>query len=484
MERQAKIVATLGPSTDDRIILKQLILAGMDVARLNFSHGSFDEHKKRIELIREISSEVNKPVTILQDLQGPKLRVGMLPSEGFLLSKDQLVALQPVEDSEELLDAHSSLQILPVAVPNLARAVKNGSRILMDDGNLELEVIEVKNSTVITKVVLGGRISSYKGVNLPGIDLKIPGFTEKDRGDLEFGLQNGVDAIAVSFVNNANDVIEVKDAISKICVDRIPPPVIAKLERPQAIENLDEILDAADGVMVARGDLGVETSPSTVPIIQKKIIDAAYHKAKLVITATQMLDSMINNPRPTRAEASDVANAILDGTDAVMLSGETAIGKYPLETVKMMDSIVKEAEANYQRWGYQGRNRRESTEFDAVALTRAAGELAAERNVRFIAVLTRSGKTAHLMSKIHPSVPILAFTPELTTYRSLSLYWGVIPYMVPHATTIEDMLALVEEAIIATTTIKSGEQIIFVSYLPIGEMLPPNFLLLHKIKGF
>ncbi len=483
MERRAKIVATLGPSSDDRDILKQLILAGMDIARLNFSHGSFDEHKKRIETIREISIEVNKPVTILQDLQGPKLRVGKLPPEGILLVKGQLVGLRPIEDENKDLDSEPSLVILPMAVPNLAHAVKSGNRILMDDGNLELEVIEVQNSTVITKVILGGKISSHKGVNLPGTDLKIPGFTDKDRQDLEFGLQNGVDAIAISFVSDSSDVIEVKNAIAKLCTHRIPPPVIAKLERPQAIENLDEILEAADGVMVARGDLGVETSPATVPIIQKKIIDAAYRKAKLVITATQMLDSMINNPRPTRAEASDVANAILDGSDAVMLSGETAVGKYPVQTVMMMDSIIKEAEANYQTWGFRGRLPLQPTDDDAVALTRAAGDLASERNVRFIAVLTRSGKTAHLMSKVHPEVPILAFTPETSTYRNLSLYWGVTPYMVPHATTIEDMLALVEEAIIATTPILPDEQVIFVSYLPIGEMRPPNFLLLHTIKA-
>jgi len=482
MERKAKIVATLGPSSDNEEVLKSLILAGMDVARLNFSHGTYDEHKKRIQTIRKVSEELNKPITILQDLQGPKLRVGKLPNDGFLLKKNQLVALQPIKSTIKEIKFSGDLVILPMDVPNLAHAVQPNNRILMDDGNLELEVVEVIDETVIGKVVLGGKISSHKGVNLPGVDLKIPGFTKKDRLDLEFGLAQGIDALAISFVCCASDVLEVKEAIKKIAPDKIPPPVIAKLERPQAIENLEEILDVSEGVMVARGDLGVETSPASVPIVQKRIIDAAYRHAKLVITATQMLDSMINNPRPTRAEASDVANAILDGTDAVMLSGETAVGKYPLETVKMMASIVQEAEANYQKWGERGKQPLDPTSDDAVALTRAAGELAADRDVKIITVLTQSGRTARLMSKVHLNVPILAFTSELSTFRNLNLYRGVTPYMVPHATNIEDMLAFVEEAIIASTTLGSGQQIIFVSYLPVGQMLPPNFLLLHTIK--
>jgi pyruvate kinase len=482
MERKAKIVATLGPSSDPEEMLKKLVNAGLDVARLNFSHGTYEEHKKRIETIRKVSNDLNKPITILQDLQGPKLRVGKLPDEGILLKAGQLVALQPIEARDDKNPLQNTLTVLPMDVPNLAAAVKPGNHILMDDGNLEVEVQKVAETTVIAKVVLGGKITSHKGVNLPGVDLKIPGFTQKDRADLEFGLQQDIDAIAISFVCNANDVLEVKNAVKKMAPHRIPPPIIAKLERPEAIQNLDEILSVADGVMVARGDLGVETSPASVPIVQKKIIEAAYRHAKLVITATQMLDSMINNPRPTRAEASDVANAILDGTDAVMLSGETAVGKYPLETVTMMASIVKEAEANYTEWSDLGKQQLEPTRDDAVALTRAAGELAADRDVKYIVVLTQTGRTARLMSKVHPNVPILAFTPEISTFRNLNLYRGVTPYLVPHATNIEDMLAFVEEAVIASTSIEAGEQIIFVSYLPVGEMRPPNFLLLHKIK--
>jgi pyruvate kinase len=480
MDRRAKIIATLGPSTNDEVILKKLIIQGLDIVRLNFSHGSHEDHLRSIKLIRKLSEELHKPIAILQDLQGPKLRVGKLPPEGIQLIVGQQIALTTI-DSPIIIDPNTDQIVLPLDVPNLARSVKNGDRILLDDGNLELEVLSKQGDTVHAKVVLGGKLTSNKGVNLPGTDLQIPGFTDKDKEDLKFGLENGIDAVAISFVTGPEDILKVKASIRELAPNRIPPPVIAKLERPQAIDKLEEILDVTDGVMVARGDLAVETSPACVPIFQKRIIDSAYRKAKYVITATQMLDSMINNPRPTRAEASDVANAILDGSDAVMLSGETAIGKYPLEVIAMMDSIIKEAEANYKNWGYTQKYPLDTTRDDAVALTRAAGELAFDRDVAYIAVLTQSGKTALLMSKVRPKVPIIAFTPERETFRMLSLFWGVKPYQVPYATTIEDMIAFVEEAIIATNPIKSGQQIIFVSGLPIGDMRPPNFLLLHTI---
>lgn len=484
MERRAKIVATIGPATESEEMLTKMVLAGMDVARLNFSHGSHEEHIARINTIRKISEDLHKPVTILQDLQGPKLRVGDLPKEGYLLVKGDIVALVPI-DSANLQHNNNNIRFtLPLDVPNLARSVKMGNRILLDDGNLELEVLEIDEDVVTAIVILGGKLTSNKGVNLPGANLNIPGFSEKDRADLKFGLLHGLDAVAISFVSTADDILEVRNAIKEMAPNRVPPPIIAKLERPEAIDNLEAIIDIADGVMVARGDLAVETSPASVPIIQKKIIDVAYRKAKLVITATQMLDSMINNPRPTRAEASDVANAILDGSDAVMLSGETAIGKYPVESVAMMNSIVLEAEANFIEWGYITKSMLQPTAVDAVAITRAAKELAQDRNVACIAVISQSGKTARLMSKVHPNVPILAFTPEIETYRHLSLYWGVSPYRIPHATTIEDMVAFVEEALIATTPIKPNDQIIFVSGLPIGDFRPPNFLLLHTIGDF
>ncbi len=482
MERKAKIIATLGPSSSNKKILKMMINAGVDIVRLNFSHGSHTDHLENIKLVREISKEIHKPITILQDLQGPKLRVGVLPPEGILLKKNQVIVLKTVHDQESnKISIENSILTLPLTVPNLAQNVKPKDRILLDDGHLELEIIRVEDESVFAKVIIGGNITSHKGVNLPGIDLKIPGFTQKDREDLKFGLTNGIDAVAISFVTGPEDILIVKQAISDISPKRIPPPIIAKLERPQAIAHLEEILDVSDGVMVARGDLAVETSPACVPIFQKRIIDAAYRKAKYVITATQMLDSMINNSRPTRAEASDVANAILDGSDAVMLSGETAVGKYPLEVVQMMDSIIQEAEANYQNWGYLKGHPSDPTQDDAIALTRAAGDLALDRDVSYIAVLTQSGKTALLMSKVRSKVPVLAFTPKEETFRLLPLYWGVKSYQVPYANTIKEMVAFVEAAILSTNIIEKGQQIIFVSGFPFNEIRPPNFLLLHTI---
>jgi pyruvate kinase len=330
-------------------------------------------------------------------------------------------------------------------------------------------------------VLLGGDLSSHKGVNLPGAQLTIPGFTEKDKADLAFGLEQGIDAVAISFVCTANDIEIVRQAIREFSPKRSETPIIAKLERPEALENLDSILKAADGVMVARGDLGVEMSPAFVPIAQKKIIQAANHAGKIVITATQMLDSMINNPRPTRAEASDVANAVFDGTDAVMLSGETASGKYPLESVQMMDAIVREAEMHFSEWGNVSRVPDEESQDDAIAITRAARELAHDRNVTAIAVFTQTGHTSLLMAKARPRVPILAFTPDEKTYLRMGLYWGVTPFLVPFASTMEEMLAIVESAIISSTTLQPGQQIVLISGFPIGSFRAPNFAFLHTV---
>lgn len=307
-----------------------------------------------------------------------------------------------------------------------------------------------------------------------------PGFTEKDHDDLQFGLHEGIDAVALSFVKDAEDVTTLRDTIRKISPEKADTPVIAKLELPQAIENLEEILDAADGVMVARGDLGVETSPSAVPILQKEIIQSANKKERLVITATQMLDSMIENPRPTRAEASDVANAILDGSDAVMLSGETANGKYPVESVKMMDAIIRESEAHFDKWGHLSI---ETGDFedDAVAISLAASKLAHDRKVAGIAVFTQSGRSAILQSKARPVVPILAFTPHERTYRRLGLYWGVIPHLVQFSTSLEDMIKHVEKALINFTKISAGQKVVLVSGFPIGAMRSTNLALLHTV---
>ncbi|MDO9121382.1 MAG: pyruvate kinase, partial [Anaerolineaceae bacterium] len=368
--RFAKIVCTLGPSSSDCETITKLIEAGMDVARLNFSHGTHESHGILIKNIRECSKKVNRPVAILQDLQGPKLRVGKLPPEGVSLVAGQTLNLYTVGFGVE--DFEGEQKSLPLDVPNLARGVKAGNRILLDDGHLELLVTDVKGETVITTVVTGGLLTSNKGVNLPGAHLGIPSFTEKDRVDLEFGLANDVDYVAISFVETSLDIEIVREAMKEINPARANTPIIAKLERPEAVTNLHDIIHVTDGVMVARGDLGVETSPALVPSIQKEIIKTANRHAKVVITATQMLESMIHNPRPTRAEASDVANAIFDGTDAVMLSGETANGMYPVETVKMMDSIVREAEKHTHEWGYAEEFPKDAIKSDALSMCAAA----------------------------------------------------------------------------------------------------------------
>jgi len=483
MQRNAKIVATIGPSCQDEATLRALIMAGLDVARLNFSHGTHEDHAERIKLIRRLSDEIGKPVTILQDLQGPKLRVGNLPPKGIALAVGQKVKLASVEEQGDLQAGEDGSTFIPMDVPDLAGALSTGNRILLDDGHLELQVTGVGDKEIEADVVLGGLLTSHKGVNLPGSHLNIPGFTEKDKSDLAFGLEQGIDFVAISFVRAAQDIITVREAIRTLSQERAETPIIAKLERPEAIDNLDEIISVTDGVMVARGDLGVETSPAYVPIVQKRIIQEANRQSKIVITATQMLDSMIVNPRPTRAEASDVANAVFDGTDAVMLSGETASGSYPLESVKMMDSIVRAAEEHFSEWGLHETRPEEPERDDAISITRAARELAHDRNVAAIAVFTETGKTALLMSKARPQVPILAFTPVMHTYQRLCLYWGVVPFFVPYDSTVEGMITHLEAAIVSSTQIEPGQQVVVITGFPVGSKIPPNFALLHTIRG-
>jgi pyruvate kinase len=378
-----------------------------------------------------------------------------------------------------------------VDFPDLPQCVTPGGRILLDDGNLELVVVSIGDEQVETRVVVGGTLKPHKGVNLPRANLDIPALTEKDEADLAFGLEQGVDAVAMSFVRSGADVARVRNAIARLAPDKKDTLIIAKLERPEALENLHEIVEAADGVMVARGDLGVELSPQEVPIAQKQIIATANHHAKLVITATQMLESMINNPRPTRAEASDVANAIFDGTDAVMLSGETAVGKYPVKSVETMAAIIRQAEVYLPKWGHWSGElgpeasgvvtMGETSHDDALSITRAARELAHDLNVTAVAVFTVTGRTAQLISKARPRVPILAFTPNQRAYQRLSMLWGVIPCLVPFVDTLEGMLASVEEAIMTTTPIQPGQQVVLISGFPVGAMCPPNLALLHTV---
>jgi pyruvate kinase len=362
--------------------------------------------------------------------------------------------------------------------------VKPGGKILLDDGRLELVVKKIQKTDVITEVIQGGTLKSRKGINLPGAKLDFSALTEKDLLDLDFGLEHGVDVLALSFVRSAEDISLLRDAVSKSDPSRGNIPIIAKLEHPDAIENLHEIIHAADGVMVARGDLGIEMPPQSVPIIQKRIISSANKHLSYVIIATQMLESMISNPRPTRAEASDVANAVLDGADAVMLSGETAIGKFPIKTVKMMESIICQSEEHSDDWGRSELNLTEdSVHDDAVLITRAARELARDRDVEAVAVFTRSGRTARLMSKARPNVPILAFTPEQDTFQYLAMLWGTTPYLIPHAESIEEMISHVDSTVIEGTPVEAGQEIVLIAGFPIHKMMPPNLALLHKVQS-
>ncbi|RPI22336.1 MAG: pyruvate kinase [Chloroflexota bacterium] len=480
MKRYAKIVATLGPSSQSEEQIRRLITAGVNVTRLNFSHGTHADHAALIQKVRKISQEMDQPIAILQDLQGPKIRVAAIPEGPIHLYPGHKAILSSLSDEASPGDGEHPARI-PMDFPELTQCVQAGSRILLDDGNLELEVLSVRPGEVETRVILGGNLSSHKGVNLPGSEITIPGFTDKDRADLKFGLEQGVDLVAISFVRTPEDVMEVRRAMREIAPEAADTPIVAKLERPEALDNLEAILDQADGVMVARGDLGVEMNPATVPIAQKRIISAANMKNRFVITATQMLDSMINNPRPTRAEASDVANAIFDGTDAVMLSGETASGKYPIESVVMMDAIVRQAEAHYDEWGKCTDMPESIHDDDAFAMTQAASELAHDRNVSAIAVFTHTGRTALLMSKARPRVPILAFTPEFRTYQRSVVYWGVTPQLVPFASTMEAMIRFVEEGLLQSTPVQPGQQVVVISGFPVGAMRQPNFALLHTV---
>jgi pyruvate kinase len=472
--RRTKIVCTLGPATNTEDKVAALIAAGMNVARLNFSHGTHTEHAANIAAVRRLSRRLSKPVSILQDLQGPKIRTGTLEGGEAVLLKDQAPFTITTREVE------GTAAEVSTTYTGLPSDVQRGDRLLLDDGRMELQVERVEDTDVHTRVVHGGLLKEHKGINLPGVLVNIPSLTEKDREDLAFGVAQGVDYVAISFVRRPEDVAIVKRTLVEVDPNAAKLPVIAKLEKPAALDNLDAILQVSDGVMVARGDLGVELSPQEVPTAQKRIIEAANRQRKLVITATQMLESMMSNPLPTRAEASDIANAIYDGSDAVMLSGETATGQYPIEAVRMMAAIVKEAEGHSEEWG-RWHGVTESTSDDSVALARAARELAHDRDVTAIAIFTLTGRNARIMSKARPHVPILAFTPDPKTYQRLPMLWGVTPYLIPQADTVEAMLAHVEAGMLYDSPVRAGQQVIVIAGLPPSKLVPANFILLHTV---
>jgi len=446
-ERRAKIVCTIGPASNSEAMIRDLVRAGMDVARLNFSHGTHDDHAAVIARIRKVASEEQRPICVLQDLQGPKIRTGKLANgKPAVLTTGARIVLTPEEIVGDASRISVSLETLPAEV-------KEGARILVSDGLIELRVLSVRQREVECEVVNGGVLRESQGVNLPGVALSIPSMTEKDRSDLEFGLQQGVDLVALSFVRCPQDVAEIKAAIRALGKET---PVVAKLEKPQALEHLEEIFELADAVMVARGDLGVEVPPEEVPIIQKRIIAMGAQCRKPVITATQMLESMVESPRPTRAEASDVANAIFDGTDAVMLSGETARGKYPREAVEMMARIICSAEAHMEgtRPDRPSPGRRLSiAETICNSVARAADDL----DMKAIAVFTESGATARLVSKYRPRCPVYAFGDTPAVCNRMNLYWGVHPVLTASPTSAEQMVHSAEGELIRKGLVTAGD---------------------------
>ena len=467
--RHSKIVCTIGPASRSPRMIRKLMEAGMDVARLNFSHGSHEEHGQNIDMLREAAVELKKPLAILADLQGPKIRTGLMAGgTKVLLRAGQRFTITTAKVLGDSTRVSTVFRPLP-------HEVKSRDRILLADGIIELRVEKVKGQEVICQVANGGLLGENKGINLPGVKLRVPALTEKDRADLRFALKHGADYIAVSFVRRPEDVLLAKSLIRRAGRDT---PVVAKLEKPEAIENLEAILTVSDAVMVARGDLGVEMNPERVPVVQKNIIARAREFRRPVITATQMLESMTENPRPTRAEASDVANAIFDGTDAVMLSAETATGKYPIETVAMMARIIKEAEGSIHEFPRPvTQERLKIPETVAELVCHASREL----HMRLIAVFTHSGFTARLVSRYRPLVPIVAFSPDAPTRRRMALMWGVTPRSISDIAKIDGLAAIAEKRLLEERFVKRGDVIGIVAGTPMGIRGTTNFMKFHVI---
>jgi pyruvate kinase len=474
--RRTKILATLGPASATKDAIAALVRAGADAIRLNFSHGNHDEHERLIRLIREISAELDRHVPIVGDIQGPKIRIG------------EVYGTITLRDGEELEIVTSPLvgsnQRVSTPFVELTREVQPGERILLNDGLVELVVLEVRSDSVRTTVVRGGPISSKKGMNFPDTELTIPSVTAKDEKDVAFAVRNGIDYIAASFVQRADDVLNVRSLLASHGGESIG--VIAKLEKKQAVENIDSILEVSDGVMVARGDLGVELPPERVPIVQKRILQRASLAGRFAITATQMLESMTTNSRPTRAEASDVANSIFDGTDAVMLSAETASGAYPVESVRMMDRIVREAEQNPEFLAVKHREPFRTEAGDGVtdALAGAADYAARNIHARHIVVFTQSGFTARLISKFRPLPSVLALTSTEEVARRINILWGTTPLVLKDPGKYhEQIVEQVEIFLLEKGLVSPGETLVILMGSPLYERARTNVLRVHQVGG-
>jgi len=464
---RTKIVCTLGPATATREALRGLVDAGMDVARVNFSHGTHEQHAETIKLVRSVADELRQPVAILGDLQGPRIRIGDLAGP-VQLENGADVVLTPEADV-----AHANE--IPVTYERLAEDLHPGDRILIDDGLLELIVTEVKKPRVSARVLHGGSLRSHKGMNFPGVLVSAPSLTEKDRADVAFAIAQDFDYLGLSFVRRAQDVEELRALVPKGLL------IIAKIEKDSALANIEEIVQVSDAVMVARGDLGVELPFEAVPLAQKRIIGIANQYGRPVITATQMLESMVTNPRPTRAEASDVANAILDGTDAVMLSAETAAGRYPRLAVEAMTRIISEIEkspASQRRDERQPRGDTVSTEFAIAAASSAAVRML---GAPCLIVFTKSGFSARIVASHRPNVEILVLTDIPRTYRQLALIWGVVPELVPHANSYDEMVQMALNAVRTRGLAKAGDKVVVTAGVPFDVPGSTNTLKIETV---
>ncbi|MFF8863607.1 pyruvate kinase [Streptomyces sp. NPDC015139] len=470
--RRAKIVCTLGPATDSYDQIKALVEAGMDVARFNLSHGTHADHEERYQRVRKAADETGRSVGLLADLQGPKIRLGRFAEGPVLLERGDTFTIT-VEDGVQG-DRHRC----GTTYAGLAADVTPGERVLVDDGKVCLEVTSVDGPRVHTRVIEGGVISDHKGLNLPGVAVSVPALSEKDEDDLRWALRTGFDVVALSFVRSGDDV----RAVHRIMAEQGRRlPVIAKIEKPQAVDNLDGIVAAFDGLMVARGDLGVEMPLEQVPIVQKRAVKLAKRNAKPVIVATQMLDSMIDNSRPTRAEASDVANAVLDGTDAVMLSGETSVGKYPVETVRTMAKIVAAAEEDMLAKGLPPLTERNKPRTQGGAVARAAAEMGDFLGAKFLVAFTQSGDTARRLSRYRSPIPLLAFTPEPATRSQLSLTWGAETFLGPHADSTDAMVDQVDDLLLRYGRCRKGDIVVITAGSPPGVPGATNMVRVHHI---
>jgi pyruvate kinase len=477
--RRAKIVCTIGPASRSPEVIGHLIDEGMNVARLNFSHGSADDHRRTVEAVREQASRRGRAVAILQDLQGPKIRVGKIKPGTVLEPGTEFVLT-----TEEILgDARRA----SITYDRLPRDVQPGNVLLLDDGLLQIEVLEVQGSEVVTRVLVGGPLSNNKGINLPGVKVSAPSMSEKDRADLILGQQLGVDFLALSFVRSPADILEAKAAIAEARSNipeaqaRPPTHIVAKIEKPEAVDRLHEIIDVADGIMVARGDLGVELGPEKVPLVQKAAIQMANARAKLVITATQMLESMTTNARPTRAEASDVANAIMDATDAVMLSAETASGKYPILAVRTMDRIVREVESS-ERY-YQLMRDRDWPMIRVTSNAVAHAAVVASRLVEapVIVAISDSGGAARLISEYRPEAQIIGVTSKRDVYNQLAGYWGIMPLFTPEADDEETLIRKTLQLLAERGLARSGQMVIMTVAIPFRSGRSTNTMQIHMM---